>query len=304
MVELGSPTQERPAPVGVAGLGRMGTAMASRLLERGVPVVVWNRNPASIEPLVSRGAARAGSPAELTSASQVVLTSLLDDAALDAVFSGPEGLLKGHLQGKLFIDTSTVSPSTVVRIAEMSAAGGAAFVDAPVLGTVTPAREGRLIVMAGGTAENVARARATLNHIAAVIHHVGEVGSGVAMKMAVNVPMTAYWAAMADSFALARACKLDAKQLVESIAKSPAALAQLQLKMPVLLGESTQVGYDIRGVLKDCEVIRRLAASKHLALPMLEGAFAAFTTAEAGGWGDRDVAAVPRFQLLGENLQS
>jgi len=293
-------TDHQAPVVGVAGIGRMGNAIALRLLERGVTLMVWNRNPTSIESLVSQGAACAQTPSDLTTACQVVLTSLSDDAALDAVYLSPQGLLQGETQGRLFVDTSTVSPATVVRIGHLAAQVGASFVDAPVLGTVTPAREGRLIVMAGGTPHSVARARATLEHIAAVIHHVGNAGSGAAMKLAVNIPMAAYWAAMADSFALAQACNLDPEQLVGIIAASPAALAQLQLKLPVLLGRSVQVGYNIRGVMKDCEIIKRLAATNDLALPTLEATFTAFAAAVAGGWGNRDVAAAPRFQLVRE----
>jgi 3-hydroxyisobutyrate dehydrogenase len=295
--EPGMPGENGPVAVGIAGIGRMGNAMGLRLLERGVPLVVWNRNPAATEPLVAQGAARANTLAELTEACGQVLTSLSNDAALDAVYCGPRGLLEGAARGKLFIDTSTVSPTTVMRIGRAAEQAGASFIDAPVLGTVAPARAGRLIVMAGGSADHIAAARATLGHIASSIYHVGDVGSGAAMKLAVNVPMAAYWAAMADSFALARACHLDVAQVVGIIADSPAALAQLQLKLPVLLGQSAQVGYDIQGVLKDCDLIKGVAAANGLVLPTLDGAHSAFAAAVTGGWGDRDVAAVPRFQL-------
>jgi 3-hydroxyisobutyrate dehydrogenase len=288
---------ENNSAVGIAGIGRMGNAMGMRLLERGVPLVVWNRNPAAADSLVAQGAARANSLAELTEACSQILTSLTDDAALDAVYCGSRGLLEGAVQAKLFIDTSTVLPTTVMRIGRAAEQVGAAFVDAPVLGTVEPARAGRLIVMAGGSPEHIAIAHATLSHIARVVHHVGDVGSGAAMKLAMNLPMATYWAALADSFALARACHLDVAQLVGIIADSPAALAQLQLKLPVLLGQSAQVGYDIQGALKDCGVIKRAAAANSLVLPTLDGAFTAFVAAVTGGWGNRDVAAVPRFQL-------
>ena len=184
-----------------------------------------------------------------------------------------------------------------MRIGQAAEEVGASFIDAPVLGTVAPARAGRLIVMAGGRPEHIAAARATLGHIAGAINHVGDVGSGAAMKLAINLPMAAYWAAMADSFALAQAAKLDVAQLVKIIADSPAALAQLESKLPVVLGHSAQVGYDIQGVLKDCDVIKRVAAANGLRLPMLDGMVTAFAAAVTGGWGGRDVAAVPRFQL-------
>jgi 3-hydroxyisobutyrate dehydrogenase len=298
-VDLESQTQADNVPphLGIAGTGRMGNAMGMRLLECGVRLVVWNRHSAATESLVAQGAVRASTLHELTQNCGQILTSLSDDAALEDVYCGPQGLLRGPAQGKLFIDTSTVSPSTVVRIGQAAEEVGASFIDAPVLGTVAPARAGRLIVMAGGRPEHIAAARATLGHIAGAINHVGDVGSGAAMKLAINLPMAAYWAAMADSFALAQAAKLDVAQLVKIIADSPAALAQLESKLPVVLGHSAQVGYDIQGVLKDCDVIKRVAAANGLRLPMLDGMVTAFAAAVTGGWGGRDVAAVPRFQL-------
>jgi 3-hydroxyisobutyrate dehydrogenase len=291
---------EAPLTVGVAGLGRMGRAIAERLLECGVRVTVWNRSADSVAPLVAQGASSAPSAAALATACDIVLTSLLNDAAIDTVYNGPSGLLTAPVAGKLFVDTSTISPETAVRIGNAASQAGASFVDSPVLGTVVPARTGRLIAMAGGTAEAVAKARAVLSHIAQTVHHTGPAGSGAAMKLAVNIPMTAYWAAMTDSFAVAHACQLDVQQLVGIISNSPAALAQLPLKLPILLGKSDQVGFNIDGVLKDCAVIEGLAAARNISLPTLAGARATFAAVAAGGWGTRDVAAAPRFPLSKE----
>jgi 3-hydroxyisobutyrate dehydrogenase len=282
--------------VGVAGLGRMGRALAARLLERGVPIAVWNRTPAPERELVNQGALVVDTPSALSISSTLVLTSLADDAALEAVYRGADGLLSGPPGGRLFVDTSTVLPATARHLAEHAKRAGAAFVDAPVLGTVAPARAGQLIVLVGGSDSNVLRARAVLNNIARVVHHVGDVGAGAAMKVALNIPMMAYWAALADSFAVARACKLDPKQLAAIISDSPAALAQLRLKMPILLGDSHEVGFDIDSVLKTCAMMTRLGQIENTPLPSVESSQTIFSAAARGGWGNRDVASVPRFQ--------
>jgi 3-hydroxyisobutyrate dehydrogenase-like beta-hydroxyacid dehydrogenase len=283
--------------VGIAGTGRMGSAIGARLLERGVSIAVWNRASARTRELVEQGAVCCQSPAELAGSCDIVLTALLDDAALDDVYLGPEGLLRGDSRERLFINISTVSPATVIRLANEAAIVGASFVDAPVVGTVSPARAGQLIVMAGGSAADVARAKPLFEHIARVVHYVGDVGSGAAMKLAVNIPMATYWAAMAESFALAQAAGLHPEQLAEIIVDSPAAIAQLALKLPVLLGRSSSVGYDIDGVVKDCGVTRRLADSHGIELRTFKGAQSVFCDAARAGWGARDVAAVPRMQL-------
>src|SRR5262249_25607831 len=143
--------------VGLAGTGRMGRAMAGRLLERQLALTVWNRTPERARALLGQGARIAASLAALTSECELILTSLKDDAALEEVYLGPDGLLRTEAQGRLFIDTSTVLPETCTKLANAAARIGASFIDAPVLGTVAPAREGRLVAMVGGAAEEVQR---------------------------------------------------------------------------------------------------------------------------------------------------
>src|SRR5690606_17577416 len=154
------------------GLGRMGFALAERLIRRGIPVALWNRSAGRADALVAKGATLQESPAMLARACRVVLTSLKDDDALDKVYLGPDGLLRGDQTGLLLIDTSTVLPDTVIRIGQEAARRGSAFIDAPLLGTVAPARQGRLIVVAGGDARDVQKAKTTLEHFARVVHHV------------------------------------------------------------------------------------------------------------------------------------
>src|SRR5687767_7683960 len=137
--------------IGVAGLGRMGSAIAARLIEVGHQVTVWNRSAGKVKPLVAAGAKTAASPAELATAVETVVTILTNRDAIAAVYDGPAGLLAGTLKGKLVIEMSTVQPETEVALAERVRAKGAIFVECPVGGTVGPAREGKLLGVAGGT---------------------------------------------------------------------------------------------------------------------------------------------------------
>src|SRR5438128_4978913 len=122
--------------VGIAGLGKMGAAMAQRLIEVGHRVTVWNRTPGKAKPLTDAGATLAATPAELASAAEAVITILTDAAAIEAVYGGPVGLLAGEVREKLFIEMSTVQPATPVALAAKVRAAGAAFVECPVGGTV------------------------------------------------------------------------------------------------------------------------------------------------------------------------
>src|SRR5438128_1935681 len=116
--------------IGVAGIGKMGAAIAQRLMEVGHQVSVWNRSAAKTKPLADAGASVAATPAELAKNVEAIITILTDAAAIDAVYDG--GLLSGDVRGKLFIEMSTVQPNTPVALAEKVRAKGAAFVECPV----------------------------------------------------------------------------------------------------------------------------------------------------------------------------
>jgi len=133
--------------IGVAGIGKMGAAIAVRLIEVGHEVAVWNRTPEKARAVA--GATTVAAPAELAQRSEAVITIVTDAAALDTVYRGPAGLLGGEVAGKLFIEMSTVLPATQIALAEAVRAKGAAFVECPVGGSTGPARQGRCLAVPG-----------------------------------------------------------------------------------------------------------------------------------------------------------
>jgi 3-hydroxyisobutyrate dehydrogenase len=144
--------------IGICGMGRMGAAMAQRLLSLGHPVMVWNRDPARCAPLVAAGATMAATPAEVTAACDTVLSMLFDGPAVAAVYQGPQGLLAAEAGGKLFIEMSTIGPEAACAVAQAVQAAGADFVECPVGGTVGPARDGKLLGLVGATPASRGRA--------------------------------------------------------------------------------------------------------------------------------------------------
>ncbi|HET9765125.1 MAG TPA: NAD(P)-binding domain-containing protein, partial [Casimicrobiaceae bacterium] len=130
--------------IGIAGTGRMGAAMALRLLVRQHSVTVWNRTREKAQPLAAAGASIAATPRELATGSDVVLSMLTDGSAIDATYRGTDGLLQGEVRGKLFIEMSTVRPEVEKALAASVSARGAVLIECPVGGTVGPAKEGRL----------------------------------------------------------------------------------------------------------------------------------------------------------------
>ena len=135
--------------IGIAGLGRMGAAIAARLMETGHTVAVWNCTPEKAKPLVDAGAKQCATPEDLAEQSEVIITILTDADAIDHVYNGEHGMLSGDVADKLFIEMSTVRPKIPIALANVVRASGARFVECPVGGTTGPARQGKLFGFMG-----------------------------------------------------------------------------------------------------------------------------------------------------------
>lgn len=274
------------------GLGRMGQAMVPRLLAAGFVVSVWNRTRTRAEPLLAQGAHWVESLEALPLQGDLIFTMLTDDAAVAQVYgAGPtEGLLAGDVAGKLFIEMSTIRPDTIGRIATIAAAKGAALLDAPMSGTVGPAREGKLLAMVGGAPADLERARPVLDLLCRRIAYMGPTGSGTTMKLVLNMPMAIYWQALAESLSMGVQSGLDLATMLELITDSPAGLAALRMKIPAILGTADEVAFDVTGVRKD--LLAMIATAQLLGVPTPSGsaALASYAAATAAGRGERDLA--------------
>lgn len=288
--------------VGFLGLGRMGCAMAPRLLEAGYALTVWNRTPERADSLVANGANTAATPADLAAEADIVISMLADDAAVLDVFEGPDGLLSTPVEGKLFIDMSTLRPSTVIALAERIQAKGAGLVDAPVSGTVGPAKDGQLLVLCGASDADFDRAQPILKVFGRRIVHAGTVGRGALLKLVVNLPLAVYWASLAEAIAMGKLGGLDLQLMLETIQDSSAALAVLPLKIPSILTAGGPVAFDVSGVQKD--LLSMLDTGKGLGVPMptTEAVLGTYSAAADGGFAASDAVEVVRF--LAEHVPS
>lgn len=280
--------------IGIAGFGRMGAAMGARIIATSHELSVWNRSAGPASAAIELGARLAATPAALAADCDVVITSLFDEAAIRAVYFGPEGLTTTRLGGRLVIDTSTVPPGLAAELAQGVQAAGGRFVDAPVLGTVGPAREGRLIALTGGTDADKEAAREPLQILCRAVHSLGPSGAGYAGKLAINLLKATYWAALGDCLGLARRFEIEPSAILDVIESGPGALVELPGKMPVLRGQITPPAFDIVGCLKDLKSIVA-AGGGSLEVPVAAGALQAVQRAVDGGWGGRDVASVALF---------
>ncbi len=277
--------------VGIAGLGRMGRAIAGRLGAAGFELAGWNRSAGKRIGL----AVEAAQPRALAESAVIILTSLTDDAAVDSVYAGPDGLLAGPVAGKLFIETSTVRPDTIRRLADRVTAAGAALVDAPIAGGPAVVEAGQSLAFVGGEPEAIERVLPILMAYCRRIEIMGPVGSGAAMKLAANLPIGVYFQALAEAMALGQRHGLDLKHMLEIMVDSPGAIQVLPRKVPAILGTADAVPFDIAGVRKDLLTMTAAAQLAGVPTPAASGALSAYAAATASGWGERDFAAIVRF---------
>lgn len=283
--------------VGFIGLGKMGIAMATRLLETGVPLTVWNRSPEKADGLVANGAKLASSVANLADSASVIITMLGNDTVTQEVYTGTDGLLSRSISGKLFIDMSTLRPSTVALLAEALLAKDACFIDAPVSGTVGPAEQGQLMVLCGASNEDLERARPVLEILSRRIVHAGPVGLGALLKLVVNLPLAVYWESLAEAACLGTSGGLSLELILDTIQDSSAALAVLPLKTPYLLGQAGTVAFDVTGMQKDLNSILQTGLDHNLPMPATSGALSMYDAAVANGLGDDDAVKIVHYLI-------
>jgi 3-hydroxyisobutyrate dehydrogenase len=281
--------------VGVAGLGRMGAAMAQRLLDVGHSVTVWNRAVAKTQPLAEAGAKVATSPTELAKDSEVIITILTDAGAIAAVYDGSSGLLSGDVNGKLFIEMSTVLPETEVALANKVRAKGAAFVECPVGGTTGPARQGKLIGLMGADAADAARAKPLLDQLCRRLEHCGPVGSGAVMKLAINLPLMIYWQALGEALALCRPLGLDPDRMIDLFADTSGGANVLKVRGPALAamlkgGDPGPVTFTLDNGIKDLRTMLAEGKAHGADLPLVEKTLACFEEASRKGLGESEGA--------------
>jgi 3-hydroxyisobutyrate dehydrogenase len=284
--------------IGIAGTGRMGAAMALRLMDVGHEITVWNRTPAKTKELAAAGAKVAATPAALVDGVEVVITMLTDDKSIDDLYHRPQGLLSGNARGKLFIEMSTVRPDVERALAEKIRQKGGSMIDCPVGGSVEPARAGKLFGFVGGSDADVARVKLVLDQMCRRVEHVGPVGAGASMKLAINLPLMVYWQAFGEALSLVAPLKLDPDRLVSIFADTsggPAVLKARGAAAAAAMGgkDGGAVTFDVNLACKDLRLMIAEAKSLGTDAPASQSALKSFEEAVKEGMGDADGAALP-----------
>ena len=288
--------------VGIAGIGKMGNAIGSRLLSLGYSVTVWNRTSDKASTLLNAGAQWASSPKALAESVDTVITLLTNEAAIDDVYSGTEGLLSGAGAHPTFIDMSTVNPAKPPELALRVQAVGAAYLECPVGGSIGPAKEGKLLGFVGGNAADLAKVQALLEHLCKRVEHVGTYGAGSTMKMAVNLPLMVYWQTLGEALSLIDHLKLDPQRVVDILSESSGGPNRLKVRGPLLvqaLGhqKNETVTVDVATMRKDMRTMLALAQTNHRELPLTSMALEKFNQAADSGLDGKDCTQLPVWWL-------
>lgn len=286
--------------VGIAGMGKMGQAVAQRLLGLGHEVCVYNRNPARADAVVALGAKRVDAPAELAASCEVVISLLTDATAVEQVYLGPQGLFaKPHA---VFIESSTVAPEFQAQMAQRANAAGARYLECPVSGSIGPAKEGKLIGFVGGAPEVIAQVRPLLDQICRKVVAVGAHGHGARMKLCVNLPLMVYWQTLGEALSLVKSLDIDPKELVDVLAESSGGPNMLKVRGPMMadaLAGTPQptVTVDLATMRKDVRTMLEQGTANGKDMPLTRITLANLEQAIEQGLGPSDCTQFPIWWL-------
>jgi 3-hydroxyisobutyrate dehydrogenase len=279
--------------LGFVGIGLMGRPMTLRLLAAGHQVTVWNRSRDKLAPVLEKGARPADSPAAVARASEILMTCVTDQHAMEEVLFGRDGVAHGARKGTVVVDFSSIAPASAREFAKSLEAKGMGLIDAPVSGGVAGAEKGTLAIMAGGRPEHVERVRPVVMHLAQRFTRMGDCGAGQTTKLCNQIIVGSLIAVIAEAVRLAEAAGVDAKQLPEALKGGFADSLPLQVfgaRMAARTFEPSIGAVSI--MLKDLENAAAVAKEKTVPLPMARTATELYRLLTAQGKGEKEISTI------------
>ena len=273
------------ANVGFVGLGVMGSRMVKRLLEAGHAVTGYNRTKSKAQWLVDAGMKWADTPRAAAQAGEFVFSMVTNTEALQAVTTGADGILAGLSANKIYIDMSTVSPSTSRELAKQVESKGAQMLDAPVSGSVITLEEGKLSIMVGGNRSALERARPILEGIGPKVTHVG-----VSMKIATNLSLAVQMLAFSEGVLLAEKSGIPRETAVEVLLNSVIASPMVKYRGPFVLKMPDEAWFDVNMMQKDMLLALEMGRQLEVPLPTTAITNQMLTAARGMGLAEKDFA--------------
>jgi 3-hydroxyisobutyrate dehydrogenase-like beta-hydroxyacid dehydrogenase len=283
--------------VAVIGTGRMGGAMAGTLRRAGFPVRVWNRTSSGARDVADRtGADAHGTVTDAVSGAEVVISSLADDTAVLETYAGPDGVASALRDGQIALEMSTIAPRTVRQVGSLVAERGATLLDAPVSGSVPTVEKGELTIMVGGPGSALDRARPVLDALATKVFHVGELGAGATVKLAVNALVHAIDVGLSEALVLAEKAGVDRTAAYDVFASGAAAAPFVLYKREAFEHpDAAPLTFSLDLMAKDLDLILDLAGEVGARMDQAVGNRATVRDAMAAGFAERDMSVVAEF---------
>lgn len=281
--------------LGFVGLGHMGGSMAARYLAAGYPVYGEARSKERADQLLEAGLSWCDTPREVAERAEIIFTSIPDDAALQDVASGPNGILAGLKPGDTWVDVSTVSPGASREVAERVRTAGAVMLDAPVSGSVPQVESGTLTIMVGGEEQAYNRVAPILRELGTPTR-IGDNGHGLILKLAINISLAVQMLALSEGLLLAERDGVDRELALGVMTESPIGSPMLKARVPLVLDLPDDAWFDVGLMHKDIRLALEAGGELALPLPSTRAVDEVLAKASELGYQHRDIAAL--FQVL------
>lgn len=273
--------------IGWIGLGKMGMLMAQNLIDEGYQLKVYNRTKGKADLWLDNGVIEVNAPSTLLAESDVVILMVSDDAAINEIFTGENGLLSSSSKGKIIINMSTVSSTISKEMAKRCKCNGNSYIDAPVSGSIKQATEGTLVIMAGADDESFEAVKPIFNILGKLALNVGKNGAGNAAKLAINTMLGLHAQGLAETILFANQQGISTRDLMELINHSALGNAFIKIKGDAVLNDNYEAAFALKHIAKDL----RLAKNEGLDSPLANVLNSSFQNAEKD-FGEQDIIAI------------
>jgi 3-hydroxyisobutyrate dehydrogenase-like beta-hydroxyacid dehydrogenase len=280
--------------VGMIGLGIMGSALTSNLIEDGFDVIGFDIDDGAVEALAARGGGVARSPADLAAGCDVVLIAIATLGVLADIVGGPDGVIAGASPGTPVADLGTLPLEEKLAAREVCAAAGIPFLDCAMSGTGAQAADRDLVFMASGDHDAIERIRPVLGRLGTAVHDVGDFGNATKMKLVANLLVAVHNAAAAEALLLAEKAGIDPHRAIEVLAEGAGGSRMLGVRGPMIADRSYHEAPTARVsmFMKDLGLIEDLARRVGAPTPLLDVTHRLYEETAALGYTASDAAAV------------
>jgi 3-hydroxyisobutyrate dehydrogenase len=287
--------------IGFVGVGRMGANMARNLKDKGYSISCVNdvNQDAAASLADELGTAHAKTLAQVTAQSDIVLTVVTNDAAMESIFFGSEDNLFQNAAGTLFINCATLSPSMHIKMEDAAAGNGSTTLEGCMASSITQAREGTLYLMIGGKQEVFDRAKDLLDDLSINLRFVGEAGRAAQVKALVNMVMNINTAALAEGLGIADALGLDLEMLCEIFSQTGANSRVLETDAEDMLGRDHECYFSAEHAAKDSGIAIAVAEEAGIQVPLAKATLAQYEKMVAAGLGDLDKSGIAELTFKG-----